>query len=59
MDVKGTRWRSWSRHCATNRKAAGSIPDGPGVDQEYFLVGGGRRPVRKADNLAIFIRRLS
>jgi len=41
MDVKGTRWRSWLRHCATNRKAAGSIPDGPGVDQEYFLVGGG------------------
>ena len=24
----GTRWRSWSRHCATNRKVAGSIPDG-------------------------------
>jgi len=24
----GTRWRSWLRHCATNRKFAGSIPDG-------------------------------
>ena len=24
----GTRWRSWSRHCATSRKVAGSIPDG-------------------------------
>ena len=24
----GTRWRIWSRHCATNRKVAGSIPDG-------------------------------
>ena len=24
----GTRWRSWLRHCATSRKAAGSIPDG-------------------------------
>ena len=23
-----TRWRSWLRHCATNRKVAGSIPDG-------------------------------
>ena len=23
----GTRWRSWLRHCATNRKIAGSIPD--------------------------------
>jgi len=23
-----TRWRSWSRHCATSRKVAGSIPDG-------------------------------
>jgi hypothetical protein len=21
-------WRSWLRHCATNRKVAGSIPDG-------------------------------
>ena len=24
----GTRWRVWFRHCATNRKVAGSIPDG-------------------------------
>jgi hypothetical protein len=24
----GPRWRSWLRHCATNRKGAGSIPDG-------------------------------
>jgi hypothetical protein len=24
----GTRWRSWLRHCATNRKVAGSIPNG-------------------------------
>jgi hypothetical protein len=24
----GTQWRIWLRHCATNRKAAGSIPDG-------------------------------
>ena len=23
-----TRWRSWLRHCATNRNVAGSIPDG-------------------------------
>jgi hypothetical protein len=22
------RWRSWLRHCATNRQVAGSIPDG-------------------------------
>jgi hypothetical protein len=22
------RWRSWLRHCATNRTVAGSIPDG-------------------------------
>ena len=22
-----TRWRGWLRHCATNRKFAGSIPD--------------------------------
>jgi hypothetical protein len=27
--IKGLiRWRSWLRHCATNRKVAGSIPDG-------------------------------
>ena len=25
---RGTRWRSWFRHCATDRKVAGSIPDG-------------------------------
>jgi hypothetical protein len=24
----GPRWRSWLRHCTTNRKVAGSIPDG-------------------------------
>jgi len=24
----GTRWRSWLRHCATNREVVGSIPDG-------------------------------
>jgi len=23
-----TSWCSWLRHCATNRKVAGSIPDG-------------------------------
>jgi hypothetical protein len=26
--LKGARWRSWLRHCATSRKVAGSIPDG-------------------------------
>ena len=26
--LRGTRWRSWLRHCATSRKVAGSIPDG-------------------------------
>jgi hypothetical protein len=25
---RGTRWRSWLRHCATKRKVAGSISDG-------------------------------
>jgi hypothetical protein len=25
---RGTRWRSWLRHCATSRKVTGSIPDG-------------------------------
>ena len=27
QEAGGTRWRSWLRHCATNRKVAGSIPD--------------------------------
>ena len=27
-DSKGTRWRIWSRHCATSRQVAFSIPDG-------------------------------
>jgi len=36
----GTRWRSWLRHCATNRKVAGSIPDGViGIFQLYNLAG--------------------
>jgi hypothetical protein len=25
---RGTRWRSWLKHCATSRKIAGPIPDG-------------------------------
>ena len=25
---RGMRWRSWLRHCATNWKVGGSIPDG-------------------------------
>jgi hypothetical protein len=28
VGVWGARWRSWLRHCITNRKVAGSIPDG-------------------------------
>ena len=24
----GMQWRSWSRHCSSSRKVAGSIPDG-------------------------------
>jgi hypothetical protein len=27
-NVEGTRLRSWLRHCATNIKVAGSIPEG-------------------------------
>ena len=27
-DLRGTRWRSWFRRCATSGKVAGSIPDG-------------------------------
>jgi hypothetical protein len=26
--IGGTRWRSWLRYCATNRKVVGSIPNG-------------------------------
>jgi hypothetical protein len=25
--IRGTRWRTWLKHCATSRKVAGSIPD--------------------------------
>ena len=25
---RGTRWRSWLRHCVTSQKVAGSISDG-------------------------------
>ena len=28
VQTRGTRWRSWLKHCATSRKFAGSIPDG-------------------------------
>jgi hypothetical protein len=28
MDICVLRWRSWLRHCATNRKVTGSVPDG-------------------------------
>jgi hypothetical protein len=28
LPTGGTRWRSWLRHCVTNRKVAGSITDG-------------------------------
>ena len=28
MKHRGTRWRSWLRHCATSLKVAGSISDG-------------------------------
>jgi len=28
INVGGTRWRSWLRHCATSRKVAGPIPEG-------------------------------
>jgi len=27
QSLRGMRWRSWFRHCATRRKVAGSIPD--------------------------------
>ena len=26
--IRGSRLRSWLRHCATSRKVTGSIPDG-------------------------------
>ena len=28
VGVRGPRWRSWLRHCATSQKVAGSFPDG-------------------------------
>jgi hypothetical protein len=69
------------RHCATNRKVAGSIPDGvigifhlhnpsgrtmalgstqPLIEMSTRSISWGyRRPVRRADNLATFMCRLS
>ena len=36
--VWGTRWHIWLRHCATNRKVAGSIPDDViGIFIDLFL----------------------
>ena len=28
LSTGGTRWRSWLRHCTTNRNVSGSIPGG-------------------------------
>jgi hypothetical protein len=75
------QWRSWLRHCATNRNVAGSIPYGvTGIFQwlnpSVRIVALGstqpltemstrnpswewRRTVRRADNLATFMCRLS
>jgi hypothetical protein len=70
----GTRWRSWLRHCATNRKITGSIPDGvtgffQWLNPSSRIVAQGstqpltemsiRRPVRRTDNLTTFLCRLS
>ena len=33
----GTRWRSWLKHCATNRKVEDSIPDGvTGIFRRHY-----------------------
>jgi len=38
--VRGTRWRSWLRYCATSRKIAVSIPDGVvGIFHWHYLSG--------------------
>jgi hypothetical protein len=79
--LQGAWWRSWLRHCATNRKVAGSIFDGvigifnwhnpscrtmalgstqPLTEMSTRNISWGwRRPVRRADNLASFVCRLS
>jgi hypothetical protein len=28
LELLGTQWRTWLRHCATSRKVVGSVPDG-------------------------------
>jgi hypothetical protein len=49
----GMRWRSWLRHCASNRKVAGSIPDGViGICHWHNHSGW-------ADNLTTFMCQLS
>jgi hypothetical protein len=36
---RGTQWRSWLRHCATNRKVAGLIPDGDNSSGRTMALG--------------------
>ena len=67
MDYGGLQWRSWLKHCATSRKVASSIPDG-GIGIFHYcrhkwvpgkFRGGWRRPGPRANNLTIFMCRLS
>jgi hypothetical protein len=63
--------RSWLRQCATIREVAGSTPDGViqlkpsdtasnrNEYQGYLLKSKGGWPMRRADNLATFMCRLS
>jgi hypothetical protein len=44
----GTRWRSWLRHCATNRRTAVSIPGGVTVIFLFcFVITSGKKVLRE------------
>jgi hypothetical protein len=47
----GTRWRSWLIHCATNRKVAGSIPDGVTGSFQWLNSSGGVVTLRSTQRL--------
>ena len=55
-----TQRHSWLRHCATNQKVAGLIPDGVGISHFHnpsicSVALGSTQPVNKTDNLATFM----
>jgi hypothetical protein len=59
---RGTRWRSWLRHCATNREVSGSISDGViGIFNSYnpssrTMVLASTQPLKEKSYQEYFVR---